>query len=197
MRSTISPAAATTGGTGDGWPVRKLLASTALASLMLSGCAGGKIFEPYNADQTSVSMDARQRVILSVDRTGADGVKRRIVCAEPSPDTIAAAAASAGLSGGVSGIPQAPTLSADLAANAAHSEQAAYIGARNATIQLLRDGLYRACEAYMNGALGDFGYGLVLANYGRVMTALLTAEGLARPAFPPPLRGQPARLRAP
>ena len=70
---------------------------------MLSGCAGGKIFEPYDADKTSVSMDARQRVILSVDRIGPDGVKRRIVCAEPSPDTIAAAAASADLSGGVSG----------------------------------------------------------------------------------------------
>jgi hypothetical protein len=131
-------------------------------------------------------MDARQRVILSVDRIGPDGVKRRTVCAEPSPDTIAAAAASAGLSGGVSGIPQAPTLAADVAGNAARSEQAAYIGARNATIQLLRDGLYRACEAYMNGALGDFGYGLVLSNYGRVMTALLAAEGLTRPALAPP-----------
>ena len=154
---------------------------------MLSGCAGGKIFEPYDADKTSVSMDARQRVILSVDRVGPDGVKRRIVCAEPSPDTIAAAAASAGLSGGVSGIPEAPTLAADVAGNAARSEQAAYIGARNATIQLLRDGLYRACEAYMNGALGDFGYGLVLSNYGRVMTALLSAEGLTRPALAPPV----------
>ena len=61
------------------------------------------------------------------------------------------------------------------------------IGARNSTIQLLRDGLYRACEAYMNGALGDFGYGLVLVNYGRVMVSLLTADGLARPALVPPV----------
>ena len=187
MRSLISSTPTLAGGTADGRPVRKLLASTALACVMLSGCAGGKIFEPYDADKTSVSMDARQRVILSVDRVGPDGVKRRIVCAEPSPDTIAAAAASAGLSGGVSGIPEAPTLAADVAGNAARSEQAAYIGARNATIQLLRDGLYRACEAYMNGALGDFGYGLVLSNYGRVMTALLSAEGLTRPTLAPPV----------
>jgi hypothetical protein len=61
------------------------------------------------------------------------------------------------------------------------------IGARNSTIQLLRDGLYRACEAYMNGALGDFGYGLVLVNYGRVMVALLTADGLAHPALAQPV----------
>src|SRR4051794_25122437 len=108
--STPTPPA---GGTADGRPARKLLASTALACVMLSGCAGGKIFEPYDADKTSVSMDARQRVILSVDRTGPDGVKRRIVCAEPSPDTIAAAAASAGLTGGVSGIPEAPPPPAD------------------------------------------------------------------------------------
>src|SRR3954452_23210652 len=173
-------------GAADGRATCKKLAWLALAGLALSGCTG-TIFKKYDADQTSVSMDARQRVILSVDRVGPDGVRRRIVCAEPSPDTIAAAAASAGLSGGVSGIPQAATLAADVAGNAARSEQPAYIGARNATIQLLRDGLYRACEAYMNGALGDFGYGLVLSNYGRVMTALLSAEGLTRPTLAPPV----------
>jgi hypothetical protein len=72
---------------------------------------------------------------------------------------------------------------AQLAFQHAVAEQVAYIGVRNSTIQLLRDGLYRACEAYMNGAIGDFGYALFLANYGRLMVALLTAEGLTRPQF--------------
>jgi hypothetical protein len=112
---------------------------------------------------------------------------RRIVCAEPSPDATSAVAASLGanlsakipvLQGG-----QALTPEGQLALQYALAEQVAYVGVRNSTIQLLRDGLYRACEAYMNGAIGDFGYALILANYGRLMVALLTAEGLTRPQF--------------
>ncbi len=130
-------------------------------------------------------MDARQRTIVSVER-GTPPDTHRIICAEPSPDTLATIAASGGLSGGVSGIPAVPG-SVDLATSFSNAEQAAFIGARNSTIQLLRDGLYRACEAYMNGALGDFGYGLVLVNYGKVMVSLITAEGLARPPLAPPV----------
>jgi hypothetical protein len=156
----------------------------AIGSLAISGCSS-TVFKPFDADKNSVSMDARQRTIVSVDR-GTPGQPRRIVCAEPSPDALATIAASAAGSAGVSGIPQVPG-SAEIAASMTSAEQAAMIGARNSTIQLLRDGLYRACEAYMNGALGDFGYGLVLANYGRVMVALLTADGLVRPALVPPV----------
>jgi hypothetical protein len=156
----------------------------AIGSLTLSGCSS-TIFKPFDADAGSVSMDARQRTIISVER-GTPPESHRIVCAEPSPDALATIAASGGLSAGVSGIPQLPG-SAEVAASAARAEQAALIGARNSTIQLLRDGLYRACEAYMNGALGDFGYGLVLVNYGRVMVSLLTADGLVRPQMMPPV----------
>jgi hypothetical protein len=157
----------------------------AIGSVALGGC-NSVIFEPFDADKGSLSMDARQRTILSVERGEPPG-SHRIVCAEPSPDALATIAASAGVSGGISGIiPQLPG-SADLAASFASGEQAAMIGARNSTIQLLRDGLYRACEAYMNGALGDFGYGLVLVNYGRVMVSLLTADGLAHPGLVKPV----------
>ncbi len=155
----------------------------ALGSVVLGGC-NSTFFKPFDADQGSVSMDARQRTILSVER-GEPPETHRVVCAEPSPDAMATIAASAASSAGVSG-PQLP-FAAELAASLTSAEQAAMIGARNSTIQLLRDGLYRACEAYMNGALGDFGYGLVLVNYGRVMVSLLTADGLVRPAMAPPV----------
>ena len=186
MRSLISSTPTPAGGTADARPARKAARLDRARLRDAERMRRGKIFEPYDADKTSVSMDARQRVILSVDRVGPDGVKRRIVCAEPSPTRSpprrprpASAVASPGY--------RRRRAAADVAGNAARSEQAAYIGARNATIQLLRDGLYRACEAYMNGALGDFGYGLVLSNYGRVITALLSAEGLTRPALAPPV----------
>jgi hypothetical protein len=156
----------------------------AVGSVALAGCSS-TIFKPFDADKGSVSMDARQRAIISVER-GTPPETHRIVCAEPSPDALATIAASAAGSAGVSGIPEVPG-SAELAASLTRAEQAAMIGARNSTIQLLRDGLYRACEAYMNGALGDFGYGLVLVNYGRVMVSLLTADGLVRPPLVAPV----------
>jgi hypothetical protein len=155
-----------------------------IGSVALGGCSS-TIFKPFDADQGSVSLDARQRTIISVER-GTAAESHRVVCAEPSPDALATMAASAAASAGVSGLPQLPG-SAELASSFTSAEQAALIGARNSTIQLLRDGLYRACEAYMNGALGDFGYGLVLVNYGRVMVSLLTADGLAHPPMMPPV----------
>ena len=165
--------------------IRYLGVALAIGSVALGGC-NSVIFKQFDADKGSLSMDARQRTILSAER-GTPSDPHRIVCAEPSPDALATIAASAGVSGGISGIiPQLPG-SADLAASFASGEQAAMIGARNSTIQLLRDGLYRACEAYMNGALGDFGYGLVLVNYGRVMVSLLTADGLAHPGLVQPV----------
>jgi hypothetical protein len=78
------------------------VALATVASLALGGCSS-TIFKPFDADQGSVSMDARQRAILSVER-GTPPDTHRIVCAEPSPDALATIAASAGLSGGISGI---------------------------------------------------------------------------------------------
>ena len=41
---------------------------------------------------------------------------------------------------------------------ASSSETSASIGLRTQTITLLRDGLYRLCEAYMNGAVDEIQY---------------------------------------
>lgn len=49
------------------------------------------------------------------------------------------------------------------------SETVRNIGVRTAAIQLLRDGLYRACEAFANNAIDDFGYTLILTNIDNVM----------------------------
>jgi hypothetical protein len=62
--------------------------------------------------------------------------------------------------------------------SASMNEAVASLGIRTATIQLLRDGLYRACEAYRNGAINEFGYAMLLSNYDDVMIRLLAIEGL-------------------
>ena len=56
------------------------------------------------------------------------------------------------------------------------SAASAALSARNATIQLLRDGLYRACEAYATGALNRVEYVGIVGQYQNVMLALLSIE---------------------
>src|SRR5512144_2121030 len=168
------------------WPAKIMAVSLAAALFVLAGCTPPNAFEEFDIDRTSLSADATQRVIVSAIRgRGPDG--RRIVCAEPSPDAITAMASAlgAGVRTGIPGTGATP-IPLDAHFQQALAQQVAYVGVRNSTIQLLRDGLYRACEAYMNGAVGDFGYALILSNYGRLMVALLAAEGVTRAPFTGP-----------
>ena len=57
------------------------------------------------------------------------------------------------------------------------SEAAANIGLRTQTIQTLRDGFYRVCEAYMNG-LSQEQYSIMLRRFQTNMIALLAIEQL-------------------
>jgi len=138
----------------------------------LWGC-GSTITKPVTLDQNSYSLSAEQRVFLSRNRATLDGSpgSQRVTCAEPSPDALKAVAQSlsaqaqaAGYGGG--------------GLSTSSAESAASIGLRTATIQLLRDGLYRICEAYANGALSEFGYALALSNFDEIMIRLISVEGL-------------------
>jgi len=131
------------------------------------------IHEPFEIDGTppkSLSVDARQRVIL-VTAKGGPGRDQHVVCAEPSPDVFIAAAASA-------------SASADVVKKSAegafqNAESAASLS-RGHTIQLLRDGLYRACEAYMNGAIEKSDYHSLLIFYDVTMITTLAIEGVTQ-----------------
>lgn len=149
--------------------------SIILATASLVGCSS-TIFNKFDVSKNeSVSLDARQRTIIvqpNHRRTDINGEPlAKVVCAEPSPDALSALSAS--LAGGAN-------YKDDVAAklSSAISESAKGLGVRNATIQLLRDGLYRACEAYANGALDEFQYGLTSAKYEDIMVTLLAIEQL-------------------
>ena len=58
------------------------------------------------------------------------------------------------------------------------SEAVASIAMRTQTIQLLRDGLFRACEAYMNGAIDQHQYNIILLNIDRLMVTLLGVDAI-------------------
>ena len=153
-----------------------------LLLLPLGGCAN-YIFRSFDIDSgESLSLDAKQRLVLATYK-GGKGSNRKIVCAEPSPDAFSATSASAAAStaftfptllpGGQTG---STTGSGGIAA--ARSESAASIGLRTQTIQLLRDGLYRACEAYMNGAIDQHQYNIILLNIDKLMVTLLGIDAI-------------------
>lgn len=100
----------------------------------------------------AIHLDAQQRLVFvkpKAAETNADmRAKRYIYCAEPSPDALASYAASLGLS----------TISPsqnELSLAAALQSPTGSIGLRTQSITLMRDALYRICEAYNNGALNE------------------------------------------
>lgn len=137
----------------------------------------GTIFRTFDLKSgQSISIDARQRLVLVGDRQIArrqrDGTLRhdQVVCTEPSPDAMVAKAAA------IAGSATSPEVAASLGAS--FSESAANIGIRTPTIQLLRDGMFRACEAYLNGAIDKEEYSVILFNYDRIMTALIIVDAM-------------------
>ena len=125
--------------------------------------------QSVKADDTILLTDATQRMVFR-DKNG--------ICAEPSPDVAQAfsTSLSAGLSAAMSKLPA--DASAEVAASFASSavENVAQLGERLATIQLLRDGLYRACEAHARGALSNASYAVPLSRYDDVMITALSTE---------------------
>lgn len=139
-----------------------------VAAIGLSGCSS-TVFKTHQFETTpptSLSVDAKQRVLLSKKRPGTN---KLVVCFEPSPDALVAAASSLG---GSLGVPE--QVAAEL--SGALSEQVSNIGLRTHTVTLLREGLYRACEAYANGAIEKEQYRQILNGYGALVLTMMAIE---------------------
>jgi translation initiation factor 1 (eIF-1/SUI1) len=149
-----------------------------LVAVILPGCGGNfySIYRSFDTKDDSIVIDAKQRLVaISRVKTSASGTsgtdnERTIVCAEPSPDALSAMSAAASASGTYKEV------GAQLAGSFA--ETASNIGLRTQTIQLLRDGMYRACEAYMNGAITSADYSKEQRRYQIIMGGLLAIEQL-------------------
>lgn len=154
-------------------------------ALTLSACGTGTwLNNRFSIDDTPPSglvLDARHRVILVTDksqdaehaREGKTAKQRHVVCAEPSPDVFALFAATGGLTLGQKDTEGSGNVNAQLIRSMAN------IARRTATTQLLRDGLYRACEAYMNGVIGHEEYRNIVMGYDEILITLVALEGLA------------------
>jgi hypothetical protein len=158
--------------------------------LILAGCGNAKwtsIYREYKIsdsyDTQNALIDAKQRAILSspiIKGGGKDGGDGRafIVCAEPSPDAVSALSSALSASLGVD-IAGKGGGSGSFAS--ALTEAVGKLGKRNATIQLLRDGFYRQCEAYLNGVLDKDGYKATSDRYTDAMVTLLAIEQVTSP----------------
>ena len=93
--------------------------------------------------------------LRTVTRTVRGG--QMITCAEPSPDVakIASASFDGSLAASASSVGSVANPEIAAAVAASRAEGMAQLGQRLATIQLLRDGLFRACEAYANSAINE------------------------------------------
>lgn len=146
----------------------RLFFATTLVALSVSGCANlTSISRTTDAtmpggEGTAIHLDAQQRLVYS---------DARALCAEPSPDAMTAIASSFG--GGLS----APGQGAASVA-AALQQSAASIGLRTQSITLMRDQLYRICEAYHNNALNDADVANLLERSQDLTLAVLSVEQL-------------------
>ena len=138
-----------------------------IASVGLSACANLSTVSRTTwlgppLDKRAIHLDAQQRLVL---------VRGEKYCAEPSPDALASYAAALSLSVRKPGA-GAASLAQSLQSNAAS------IGLRTQSITLMRDALYRVCEATANGTLGRVGAATALARSQDLTAVLLAVEQL-------------------
>lgn len=152
------------------------LSSVLLFAVPIFGCEhlDGRTKEAKNLNAgQSMLLSADIRTVSKMSRDG-----KVVTCAEPSPDVVRAISQSKNFGGSltVSGLPAGIEPEVALAISQAQAGSAAQLGERLATIQLLRDGLYRACEAYANGAISKTAYAVMLGRFDDTMITMLLGE---------------------
>ncbi len=142
----------------------------------LSGCANWSTLyrKPDLSHEHSDSLltDINARLLLVSPNTQKGETKRMlrnrpetIVCAEPSPDALTVYAANFNAN---KSAPESLTISA----GASYNSTGLYVGNRTQTVQLLRDQMYRLCEAYANGIIDSGTYEMMMTRSQRYTVAL-------------------------
>ena len=153
------------------------IAVLSCGALLLSACADlesigrrSNLPDDGSRESRAIHLDAKQRLVIA---KGGNGTANdpAAVCAEPSPDALSAIAASAGIGASV------PSQGAASAA-AALQTSAASIGLRTQSITLMRDALYRVCEAYYSGQLSKAQVMLLLARSQDLTATVVAVEQL-------------------
>ena len=152
-----------------------------LIALGLCGCGvfGTKAEQGYsennNWDTAAAYTTADVRIILQRNQPV---LGNPVVCVEPAPDVADALSHAAAItaSGGNT------TVKGDLSVSGSTSDAIAELAGRSTALLGLRDGLFRACEAYANGAIGQDVYSLIVSRYSGLMTTLFLGQDISSAA---------------
>jgi len=134
----------------------------------------GTVFNTSDQNNAVITTtDARQRVIINhnpndFSRPGLI-TPIQIICTEPSPDVALAVANSFGA--GLSVLTQGSG-----SISAQQSQAILQLAERTATLQILREQLFRACEAYSNGAITGTTYSLMLSKLYHTIATLALGD---------------------
>jgi hypothetical protein len=156
-------------------------AGVAYLTLLLGACAHtDTVIETRTIGGTPVMLTTAD-VRLVAERPNLLIPGGTIFCAEPSPDVAKALSTAFQATGAGKGAAAAGegAISVDAALAFATAEQLAQLTERIPTIQALRDGLYRACEATANGLIGQAAYALILSRYGDLLVTMVLGEAAA------------------
>ena len=124
---------------------------------------------------TVLEADAADKLVFHSRR----GDAIPVTCSAQSPDAITSKSFSAAFSGG--------TPTAGGGAGLSTSQAAAYVGMRTQTIQLLRDGYFRLCEAYQNRAISKEQYNLALTSMPDIFVTIMAIDAVAGASVAPPV----------
>ncbi len=170
---------------------RRIIALLA-TSLFVQGCAEAnsiyRVSKLSGSDPVVIASDAKQRFLLSQIEKVPDNDRPafRRFCIEPSPDVFTVLSQSASGSGSLGLDTNSKSLNAAIQAALSNSETGTTIP-RTQTLNMLREMMYRTCERYLSGAIGEIELPIVAIRDQRVMVSILAIEQLTGAVTPKPV----------
>lgn len=163
--------------------MRRVFAFGLLCGLgvVIAGCANPNTKAThigFGSTTDAITTGPALRIVTERPRGLVDGQVLPTMCTEPSPDVAIAFGTSFSGQGSFSE-PNGPSVSGNV--SGATTEAATQLAGRTAGVLALRDGLYAACQAYVNGVLGHDAYSLVLSQYGNLLVALAGTQTSGTP----------------
>jgi hypothetical protein len=129
---------------------------------------------------TGITTTGGLRLVTERQRLQIDGSTLPVLCTEPSPDyavgfnRTAKADADATVPAAIG--PGVSNVDGSLKLDFSRSETVQPITNPTAGVLALRDGLYAACQSYVNGVIGHDAYAMILSQYGALLVSLVGNE---------------------
>jgi len=152
-----------------------IVAAICCLGVLAAGCADPNTKPThleFGTANDTISMGPALRLVTERQRPFDRYHSLPTVCTEPSPDVAIAFSRSLQAQAQVQVQPSGPSGSGSGSVNVQNNESATVLNGRTAGVLALRDGLYAACQSYINGVIGHDAYAIILSQYGNLLIAL-------------------------